>query len=79
MVKYTCWTPDQAEKYPYITKPSDYTPSENRIDLLIDAEIWKFNKQIVQIGVKNCHPEKQPQTFDIKIREVSHKQALQED
>ena len=44
MLKYTYWTPDQNEKFPYITKPSEYTPKEDRIDLVIDAEIWKFNK-----------------------------------
>jgi hypothetical protein len=29
---------------------------EDRLDLVIEAEIWKLSKQTVHIGVKNRHP-----------------------
>jgi len=54
--RFMCWTDELAEKYPYTTKPIDKSSKEDRIDLLIEAEIWKLSKQTVHIGVKNRHP-----------------------
>ena len=33
----------------------------------------------MHLGVQNVHPEKEPQIFDIKIRQVSHHDSLTED
>lgn len=46
---------------------------------MIDAEIWKFNKQTVYLSVKNRHPEALPQSVDIRIRQVLHVDSLMPD
>lgn len=74
--RFMCWTDELAQKYPYTTKPKDMSAREDRLDLVIEAEIWKLSKQTVHIGVKNRHPQKKPQTFDIKIRAITHQETL---
>jgi hypothetical protein len=42
--KMICWSKEMTEKYPYLMKVSQGNVIDDRIDLVIDAEIWKFNK-----------------------------------
>lgn len=42
--RFLCWNNELAERYPYTTKPIDKSSQEDRIDLLIEAEIWKLSK-----------------------------------
>ena len=41
--------------------------------------MWQFRKADVHIGVYNSHPEKEPVTFNIRVREKSYRDCLDDE
>jgi hypothetical protein len=78
VARLLCWTKELAQKYPYTTKQHG-NPENDRIDMLIDAEIWKFNKQVVYFGIKNRHPDGVAQTAELCVQHFEHVWSLTPD
>ena len=50
------------------------------MDLLLTAAMWQFKKPAeVHIGIYNSHPQNEPVSFDIRMREFSCTSCLPND
>ena len=78
MARFTAWTPERGPDLAFVT-PFNIDEPDDRMDLCINAEMWLMRKPEVHIGVYNVREDKQPVTFDIKVREFSTYSCLPED
>jgi hypothetical protein len=61
--RYFCWDEELRKTLGNVSKTSNIYPKEDRLDMVIDAEIWKDRTLTVHLALKNRHPEGVPQTL----------------
>lgn len=71
VAKYTTWSPQTGPDLSFVTPYNLAEEPEDRIDLVFTAAMWQYRKPEVHIGVFNSRRDRQPVTFDIRMREVS--------
>ena len=65
----TTWTPQNGPDITPITDEKPDRAPKDHIDALFTAIMWNKDNLCVHIAVENRHPEGEPITFDLEIRE----------
>ena len=79
VARYTTWTPERGSELSQMTPFRQEGELRDSIDLVLSAAAWSERNAFVNIGVYNRHPDSEPVTFEIQVREQSFHSCLSAD